>query len=647
MISLRNVRKDYQLDNQRIEVLKNINLDLDLGQLTCLLGESGCGKSTLLNIIGGIDSFTEGTYIFDKKDVRHFKEKEWSYFRRKKIGFVFQNFNLISHLSALENIEMSLILEGKSKKDRRKRALELLSIVGMNNRANHLPNQLSGGQKQRIAIARALANDPDIILADEPTGALDSDNSVQIMELLKEIARKGKIVLVVTHSRELIQYADRVIEMRDGEIVNSNNQDSLKEYMQEHSNQKKKNKFPKGKRINWSTTLKLAFRNIRNKKWRNILTAVGASIGIFGIAIIGALGNGINEKISTTVDDNIANASVDAAKGSGELLVNKDYTTLKNLENAKEIYPYNAYSASIRTKDDKKTSVSAESLVPDKYKSIYGKKYIKNGYYPATNKNEIVIPERTAIELFGTAKKAIGEEVAVTAQLMSLDDMYPTEQIEVKISGVLRNESIPLLDTTGLSYSVSEQLMNGIEETKGKSLAYTIIPTSTNKMNDLKKAIESEGFNAQTEGESSSELQNYVTLASVALGLLSAISLVVSSLMIGIVLYVSVVERTREIGILKAIGAFRSDIKRIFVTEGLVIGLLGGIIGTIGAFGVGKIANIIMEDFMNKQNLQLFQYDWTQLLVIILFSSLLGVTASFIPASKASKQTALEALRYE
>lgn len=646
MISLRNVRKDYSLGNQKIEVLKDINLDLHPGDLSYLLGESGCGKSTLLNIIGGIDTFSEGKYIFDNRDVQTFKEKEWSYFRRKKIGFVFQNFNLISHLTAVENVEMSMILEGKSRKERRSRALELLSLVGMDDRSNHLPNQLSGGQKQRIAIARALANDPEIILADEPTGALDSENSIQVMEILKKIAEAGKIVLVVTHSQELVKYADRVIEMRDGQIINFNNESSLKNLCEDKIDTGK-NKFHKGKRINWNTTIKLAFRNIKNKKWRNILTALGASIGIFGIVIIGALGNGINDKISASVDDSIANSSIDAAKGSGDLLSNKDLTILKNLDNVKNIYPYNAYQASIKTKTGKKTSVTAESLVPKKHSSIYGKDYIKKGSYPNTNSNEIVIPERTAIELFGSSKKAIGQKVVITAQLMSLNDMYQTQQFKVKISGVQKNNSIALLDSTGLSYKVSQKLMNNNEETHGKSLAYTIIPKSVNSIDTLKKSIESKGFNAQTEGESDNEIQKYVSMASIALGMLSAISLVVSSLMIGIVLYVSVVERTREIGILKAIGAFRSDIRKIFVTEGLVIGCLGGIIGALGAVGVGKVANLIIENFMHKNNLQLFQYSPTQLIVIIGFSALLGLIASFIPAYKASRQTALEALRYE
>lgn len=281
MIILRNIKKYYKLGSESIEVLKGVSLHLQKGQLICLLGESGCGKSTLLNIIGGLDYADEGEYIFQSINVREFNEKEWACLRREKIGFVFQSFNLIPHLSALENVEMSMTLLGKSKEERKRRAIELLNMVGLGDKLNYLPNQLSGGQKQRVAIARALANDPDIILADEPTGALDSENSARIMEILRKISQQGKVVLVVTHSQELVSYADRIIRMRDGKIIEDEDVAHAVEV-------EDVDKWigSKGKKLDLLTTCKLSFRNIKNKKWRNILTAIGASIGIFGLSII-------------------------------------------------------------------------------------------------------------------------------------------------------------------------------------------------------------------------------------------------------------------------------------------------------------------------------------------------------------------------
>lgn len=643
MISLKSIEKSYKLADEMVQVLKNINLELTPGELSYLFGESGCGKSTLLNIIGGIDEASNGEYLFNGKNVTDFSEKDWAYFRRKKIGFVFQNFNLIPHLTAIENVEMSMILEGLSKTERRARAIELLELVGLQERGNHLPNQLSGGQKQRVAIARSLANNPDIILADEPTGALDSENSEQIMKILKKVAAQGKIVLVVTHSQEYLSYADKIIKMKDGTIVdieNTANQKNNKPSLDmDISNKRKK--------LNWGTTLKLAVRNLKNKKWRSTLTAIGASIGIFGILLIGSLGNGIKEKISSTVDNTVADSSIGVYKEDTELLPNTTVNDLESVKHVEAVYTYNPFQISIETSDGIKETASADTLVPPKHKEIYGKKYIIDGKYPSKN-YEVAIPERTAKKLFGNnTSQAIGQKVKIISQLMSLKDVYQTVKTEATITGIVKNGAIPLLDSVGFSYPLALNITNDNPQTKNTALQYTVIPSSADKVDSIIKKLQSKGYKAETEGDSSEEISNYVTMASVAVGLLSAISLIVSSIMIGIVLYVSVLERTREIGTLKAIGAFKSDIRRIFVTEGLMIGILGGIFGVAGSMIIGKLANYIIKEVFEKPNLQLFQFDFYQILMIIVFSGLLGVLASFIPAFRASKLNPVEALKYE
>ena len=643
MISLRSIGKNYKLEDEMVQVLKNINLELLPGQLTYLFGESGCGKSTLLNIIGGIDEATNGEYLFNGKDVMDFTEKDWAYFRRKKIGFVFQNFNLIPHLTAIENVEMSMILEGISKTERRDRAKELLELVGLQDKSRHLPNQLSGGQKQRVAIARSLANNPDIILADEPTGALDSENSEQIMKLLKKVASQGKIVLVVTHSQEFLSYADKILKMKDGAIV-----DIEHALQQKDENATLHTDSPtKRKKLNLGTTLKLASRNLKNKKWRSTLTAIGASIGIFGIVLIGALGNGIKEKISSTVDHTVADSSIGVYKENTELLPNTMIHDLENTKNVEAVYTYNPFQISIETSKGTKKTASADTLVPSKYKSIYGKSYIIVGKYPSKN-DEVAIPKRIAQELFGhNPSQVIGEKVKIVSQLMSLKDVYQTVQTEATVTGIVKNGAIPLLDSVGFSYPLALKMTNDNPQTKNTALQYTVIPSSPDKVDSIIKGLESKGYIAETEGDSSEEISTYVTLASVAVGLLSAISLVVSSIMIGIVLYVSVLERTREIGTLKAIGAFRSDIRRIFVTEGFMIGILGGVLGVADSMIIGKLANYIIKAGFAKPNLQLFQFDVFQVSIIILFSGILGILASYIPAFRASKLNPVDALKYE
>ncbi|MDE5052963.1 ATP-binding cassette domain-containing protein [Niallia taxi] len=644
MISLESIKKDYKLEKETIPVINGIDLDLFPGELTYLLGESGCGKSTLLNIIGGIDKASSGDYLFNGKSVKDYSEKEWAYFRRKKIGFVFQNFNLVSHLTAIENVELSMILEGKSKSERNKKSKELLELVGLKDREKHLPSQLSGGQKQRVAIARSLANDPDIILADEPTGALDSENSEQIMKILKKVANQGKIVLVVTHSQGFVDYADRIIQMKDGSIVDINVKNSNQ--MIESSSINNQLDSSKKKKINWNTTLKLAIRNIKNKKWRNTLTAIGASIGIFGMVTIGALGNGINEKIANAITGTDSNYSIGVYKDDTELLPTTVQDELSQVDNVKDVYAYNPFQISIETRDGKKTTASADTLVPEKYKTLYGKSYITHGDYPS-NDSEVILPERVAEELYKNANEAIGKKVTIVSQLMSLNDVYPTVSIEATVTGLVKNGAIPLLDTVGFSYSLSQKITNENPQTKNTAMQYTVIPSSIDKVDSVIKNLQSKGYVAETESDSSEELSSYVTMASVAVGLLSGISLIVSSIMIGIVLYVSVLERTREIGTLKAIGAYRSDIRRIFVMEGFMIGLLGGIFGVAGSFIIGKLGNFIIKEGFDKPNLQLFQYDISQLVLIIIFSGLLGVAASFIPAYRAAKLNPVEALKYE
>ncbi|MEW5323127.1 ATP-binding cassette domain-containing protein [Geobacillus thermoleovorans] len=643
MIILRNIKKYYKLGNESIEVLKGVSLHLQKGQLICLLGESGCGKSTLLNIIGGLDYADDGEYIFQSINVRKFNEKEWACLRREKIGFVFQSFNLIPHLSALENVEMSMTLLGKSKEERKRRAIELLNMVGLEDKLNYLPNQLSGGQKQRVAIARALANDPDIILADEPTGALDSENSVRIMEILKKISQQGKVVLVVTHSQELVSFADRIIRMRDGKIIE--NEDVAHATEVEDVDKSIGNK---SKKLDLFTTCKLSFRNIKNKKWRNILTAIGASIGIFGLSIIMALGNGVKQKLSSSIDEATAKSSLSVANEQFAVLSENDSAQLRELKGVRDIYPYNPFQISIKTKEGAKATSSAESLSPRKYAEIiYGKKYIVKGRFPDDQSDEIVLPERIAKKLFKDSKEAVGKHVSLVVQVMSLKEIYPTVNVHATVVGVVKNNPIPLLDTVGISYGLSQKIMQESIGNSTSALSFTIIPSSMKDIAPLKNEIKKMGYKVQTDEESQNEINEYISLASIALGMLSGISLIVSSIMIGIVLYVSVLERTREIGILKALGAFRSDIRRIFVTEGVLIGVIGGVFGILGSIAVGKAANYVVTTVMKKSNLDLFQFSFVQVVLLILFSGLLGVLASFVPANKAAKQPAVEALRHE
>ena len=289
MLKLQKINKSYKTGTFIQHALNDVSLNFRQNEFVAILGPSGSGKTTLLNIIGGLDRYDKGDLVIKGKSTKKFRDKDWDAYRNKSVGFIFQSYNLISHISILDNIEMGMTLSGKRGKSKRKKALELLKKVGLLEHKHKKPNQLSGGQMQRVAIARALANDPEIILADEPTGALDTKTSKQIMELIKEIA-KDKLIIMVTHNPELAtEYADRVIRMQDGKIIEDTNALDEKEVDLDYKLKKTKMSF--------FTALHLSLNNIRTKKGRTILTAFASSIGIIGIAIILALSNGFSKQV--------------------------------------------------------------------------------------------------------------------------------------------------------------------------------------------------------------------------------------------------------------------------------------------------------------------------------------------------------------
>ncbi len=300
-LELKNIKKDYDVDGKPFTAIRNFSCCFQSKGFVAILGHSGSGKTTLLNIIGGLDHYTEGDMLIAGRPTKDYKDKDWDNYRNKRIGFVFQSYNLVGHLTVLQNVVLSLQLGGISKKKREQKAAEVLEKVGLGEYLNKRPNQLSGGQMQRVAIARALVNDPDIILADEPTGALDSATSVQVMDLIKEVG-KDRCVILVTHNREIAeQYADRIIEMKDGEILSDSDPIRPEETVPEEREVGQKTS------MNLLTALATSARNIRTKKGRTALTAIACSFGIIGVALVLATSNGFSNYVKT-VESSIASS---------------------------------------------------------------------------------------------------------------------------------------------------------------------------------------------------------------------------------------------------------------------------------------------------------------------------------------------------
>ncbi len=366
MLELKNIKKDYKTSTEVVEALKGVSIKFRENEFVAILGQSGCGKTTLLNIIGGLDHYTSGDLIINDKSTKQFKDKDWDTYRNHSIGFVFQSYNLIPHQSILSNVELALTISGVSKKERKRRATEALKSVGLEDKIHKKPNELSGGQMQRVAIARALVNNPDIILADEPTGALDTKTSVQVMEILKEIS-KDHLIIMVTHNPELAEkYATRTIKILDGVITDDSNP-----YNEEVKEEKETSKKKKPS-MSFLTALSLSLNNLMTKKGRTILTAFAGSIGIIGIALILSLSTGVQNYINNVEESTLSSYPIIIEKSTIDFGGLMESFMGEQIEGEKEKKEDTVYSRNIM---DSMLSVLSNEVKTNNLKEF--KKYIE------------------------------------------------------------------------------------------------------------------------------------------------------------------------------------------------------------------------------------------------------------------------------
>ena len=410
MLKLEDITKDYKSADNVVHALKGVNIEFRESEFVSILGQSGCGKTTLLNIIGGLDRYTSGNLIINGKSTKDFKDKDWDAYRNYSIGFVFQNYNLISHQTILSNVELALTLSGVDKKERKKRAIEALKKVGLEEQIHKKPNQLSGGQMQRVAIARAIVNNPDIILADEPTGALDSKTSKQVMDILKEIAQE-KLVIMVTHNGELAEeYSTRIIRILDGVITDDSN--PYKTEKLEENREKEKRRTS----IKFLTALNLSLNNLMTKKGRTILTSFAGSIGIIGIALILAISTGIQNYIDKVEEDTLSSypISIEEATIDTTSMLESMMSESNNNDNSEDgkIHSQNIMTQMLSTISNKvennnltefkKYLGSENSKIKDYTNSIQYEYNLKLNLYKENTENGIVkVNPSTVMEKLG------------------------------------------------------------------------------------------------------------------------------------------------------------------------------------------------------------------------------------------------------
>lgn len=771
MLELKHIRKSYQTGEFVQHALKDVSLEFRRCEFVSILGPSGSGKTTLLNIIGGLDRYDDGDLIINQKSTKKFKDMEWDFYRNNCIGFIFQSYNLISHISVLDNVEMGMTLSGISQAKRRKKALEVLARVGLSEHVHKKPNQLSGGQMQRVAIARALANDPDIILADEPTGALDTETSVQIMELIKDIA-KDKLVIMVTHNPKLAEeYASRIIEFQDGELKSDSN--PIKE------EEKNKELFSIRKTaMSFMTALKLSFHNIITKKGRTLLTAFASSIGIIGISLILSLSNGFDIQIDKFERDTLSSLPLVISEQAMEMdeekmaelqnsMVNKEHAYTDKAV----IYPKQPTVDVMIHKNDlteefiryveqidpeyvsgisymRATSLNMISKIGDAYKNVNSASLnmasiprkldekstagvIEENYdllkgHIAESKEDLMVivgsdnslstglldllgldsslDEISFDDLIGKELKlvfndqfyrSLGEYFTLNTDFASL--YQDANSMTLRICGIIRGKEGNMLASNGNGLIYTEDLMNYVIETNRTSsivalqkekdynvltgekfdltteegletkenmiaylggdsvpMAVMIYPKDfktkdsitsyLDQYNDGKGEEDAIVYNdyAKTISSLSSNIMDAITVVLIAF---SAISLVVSSIMIGIITYISVLERTKEIGILRALGARKKDIRRVFNAETFLIGLCSGTLGILIARLLIFPANSIIESLTELPNVAKMNPLHALLLVVI--SIILTVIGGYIPARIASKKDPVTSLRTE
>ncbi len=767
MLKLVNIKKDYMIAGKPFTALKNINLSFEKKDFVAILGPSGCGKTTLLNLIGGLDQYTEGDLIIEGKSTKEFKDHDWDYYRNNKVGFIFQNYHLINHISIIENVEMGMALSGISAKERRERAKEVLRRVGLEDQMYKKSAQLSGGQKQRAAIARALANDPEIILADEPTGALDTKTSVQILDLIKEISN-DKLVIMVTHNQELAnKYATRTINLLDGELISDTKVSEIKEEEEKYN--------PRKTSMNYWEALKLSFRNLRTKLGRTLTTAFAGSIGIIGVLLVLGLGNGFNQAIRDLERESLATVpllineihlDLDISSFQREAVdkggfqtydpknrrnshvnnITKDYidylhenldeTTIRSIEQG-----YANQKLFLKKDNEENVTLLQEgiffqlepSFLEEYYQVISGRLYSNEKASDETFEvvilmNQFYQVNKYVLEAFGFDSSEIipyDDIVGKEIKLANYNDYYEKTTFlgkdvyrvnddllstynngaTLKVVGVLmpkeetmfsmgdgifhaevlskhfitmaQNSNIVAdqinsdyvvfdfsVDISGNKIQVPAGTPFTTQFTKEMVLKYlgnsdipvtlAIYPNSYEDkikikevLNEYNKGLEDKDKILYTDITESvgNAMGEVVNMVQIVLVVFASISLVVSSIMIGIITYVSVLERTQEIGILRALGARKKDIKRVFNSETFLIGLTSGIMGSLISVLISIPLNIWIEALESAMD-NIIKINYIHVGSMIIISVLLTFVAGLIPSAIAARKHPVEALRH-
>ncbi len=625
-LRISNLKKSYRISRTDYqEVLKGINVEFKRGELVALLGESGCGKSTFMNILGGLDNDYTGSVVLEEEFFKDYTEKQLDDYRKNTVGLIFQNYNLISHMTIAENVEVAMTMNDFPTDRRKKRAKALLKQMGLLEYADKLPNQLSGGQKQRVAIARALANAPAMILADEPTGALDKESARQVMGILKKIAASGRLVIVVTHSQKVASECNRILTIDDGVIKS------------DVKNGKLEKKYPqltvlRTKDIKCKDLFKLAFSNVMQTKKRSFLVSLGMAIGIAAVILVFCLSSGITNYVNSDLASsmNALRLQVQTTTSFSEKELKK-FARLDGVETVEEgtylrlnaTYDYNGDTGYIM-------------MLNTSYEGIDGILALSAGNV-CSESGQVLISEYFARNLYSGSVDTAEELVGT-----SVDIVFSGKTTAFTISGVYEDTTdyanYPCAYVTGTA-------MQGLYEKANKTYVINtvnIYVEDTSYISSVKSTIETLGYSVSRDDATVETLLYYIDLGTKVLTGFAGISIAVSAIMIFIVTYISVVERTKEIGVLRAVGGRRKDVTSLFVLESAIIGAVSGVIAVAFSALVSLVANLTMGSYGSIVAWNIWAY-----MAGLFGSVLISVAAGLVPSMQASKLDPVEALRAE
>ncbi|ABR74705.1 macrolide ABC transporter permease/ATP-binding protein MacB [Actinobacillus succinogenes] len=641
IIEIKGLNRYFGEGENRVHILKNISLDIEKGDFVAIIGQSGSGKSTLMNIIGCLDTATSGSYKIDGKETVELSSDQLSDLRSQKFGFIFQRYNLLSALTAQENVALPAIYAGKSQAERLAHAEELLEKLGLDGKEQNKPSQLSGGQQQRVSIARALMNGGEIILADEPTGALDSASGENVIQILRQLHDEGHTIIMVTHDRNIAASANRVIEIKDGEIIGDNRKSSVKSAVKNVRVSKSRFGFSKDQLIE---AFRMSVSAIVAHKMRSLLTMLGIIIGITSVVSVVALGNGSQQKILSNING-LGTNTMTIFNGTGfgdrradqmqNLTVN-DANALAKQSYVQSVTPNSSSSGLLIYGNQSFTSTNLRGI-GEQYFDVEGMRLVMGRSITQQEVSEnaqVALLDESSKKSIFPDEDPLGKTVmfakrpfriigVVTDRQMgaassSLSIYAPYTTVMNKVTGGTKIGSITVKIADNVNTTVAEKSLTDYLTVRHGKKDFFIMNSDT-----IKQTIES------TTGTMK------LLISSIAF-----ISLIVGGIGVMNIMLVSVTERTKEIGVRMAIGARKSNILQQFLIEAILICMIGGISGILLSLIIGGLFNVFMTDFT-------MSFSTFSIVAAVLFSTLIGVIFGYMPAKKAAQLDPITALARE